>query len=523
VVDENGDPSAGTQVRALRYIIRTGERTLQQAGVDSTDDRGMYRIYDLQPGEYIVNAVPRNLNLGDARVVIANQLQVLMQQAQARGGGAAGGGGLGALSAEFVGVANAQPAQDVVARVELLQQQLAAAEQEQAVAYAPVYYPGTTSAGAAGTVTLNAGEERSGVDFQLQLVPTSRVDGSVVGPDGAPQPNVQVGLVPAAQAGVPSVPGGLSITRVGPDGRFSFRAVTPGQYTVQARLAIRGNAGAPDVSGRGGRGGPLPAGRGGQVTEVLWASLDLSVNGQDTPNVALTLQPGMTVSGRVEIDDAMAGGNVDFSRVRLALTPRGSDGFEIGGAVPPATVDPSGRFTIVGVSPGRYTLTGGVAGGGQMQRGGNPGPLAAGGPANLTVKSAMANGRDLLDFPIEIGPNDDLSNVVVSFSSKVQELSGTIQNTAGQPVSDYTIIVFPSDSRYWQPMARRIAASRPGTDGRFVFRGLPPGEYRITAVTDAEPGEWYDPAFLNQVVPASIPISLREGETRVQDIRLAGN
>jgi hypothetical protein len=72
------------------------------------------------------------------------------------------------------------------------------------------------------------------------------------------------------------------------------------------------------------------------------------------------------------------------------------------------------------------------------------------------------------------------------------------------------------------PQARRITATRPGTDGRFTFRGLPAGEYRLTAVTDVEPGEWYDPAFLNQLSSVSIPISLSEGERKVQDIRLAG-
>jgi hypothetical protein len=44
----------------------------------------------------------------------------------------------------------------------------------------------------------------------------------------------------------------------------------------------------------------------------------------------------------------------------------------------------------------------------------------------------------------------------------------------------------------------------------------------LTAVTDVEPGEWYDPAFLSQLLSASIPISLREGEKKVQDIKLAG-
>ena len=41
VIDENGEPSPGTAVRVMRYIMRTGERTLQSAGQDQTDDRGL--------------------------------------------------------------------------------------------------------------------------------------------------------------------------------------------------------------------------------------------------------------------------------------------------------------------------------------------------------------------------------------------------------------------------------------------------------------------------------------------------
>ena len=35
VVDDRGEPSVGTSVRALRFVMRTGERTLEQSGSDS--------------------------------------------------------------------------------------------------------------------------------------------------------------------------------------------------------------------------------------------------------------------------------------------------------------------------------------------------------------------------------------------------------------------------------------------------------------------------------------------------------
>src|SRR6185436_14294570 len=52
------------------------------------------------------------------------------------------------------------------------------------VGLAPIYYPGAADITAATTLTLNFGDERQGVDFQLQAVPTARVEGSVLDADG---------------------------------------------------------------------------------------------------------------------------------------------------------------------------------------------------------------------------------------------------------------------------------------------------------------------------------------------------
>jgi uncharacterized protein (DUF2141 family) len=511
VLDEHGEPAAGTQVRALRYVLRTGERTLEQAGQDQTDDRGMYRIYQLQPGEYIVNAVARNTPGADMRQLMAAELSSLAQ-AQAV---VADGRGPGFVSFDTLGT----PAV-LEARMTQLQQQLSSLE-SQSTAYAPVYYPGTPALTSATPIRLNVAEERGGVDFRLQLVPTTRVKGIVTSAAGTLPPGTQVALVPGRQGGGGTVPGiGSSTTRVGPDGRFTFENVTPGDYLLQARNTIREapfTVAAQGPGGRGGRGGP------GNITQVMWAAAEVVVGGQPLPDFILNLQGGMTVSGRVEVQGAGQAG-FDPSSVRVMLASRGPQMFEMG-ALAPAQVDASGRFVIPGVAPGRYTLAATMAAGGRGGRGGRGLPqLATSGAvttSQLSLVSAVVNGRDLLDFPIEIGPNQNVSNVVVTFSDRTQELSGTIQDTSGRPTSDFTIIVFPSDSRYWMPQARRIGSTRPGTDGRFSFRGLPPGDYRLTAVTDVEPGEWYDPAFLSQMGSASIPIALSEGEKKVQDIRLA--
>jgi hypothetical protein len=98
-------------------------------------------------------------------------------------------------------------------------------------------------------------------------------------------------------------------------------------------------------------------------------------------------------------------------------------------------------------------------------------------------------------------------------------VSGTIQDPSGKPTADFTIILFAADKSFWVPQARRIQSARPSTDGKFAFRNIPAGDYRLTAVTDVEPGEWFDPNFLGQLVNASIPVTVREGEKKVRTSR----
>jgi protocatechuate 3,4-dioxygenase beta subunit len=509
VVDQYGEPAPNTQVRALRYVMQTGERTLSFSGQDTTDDRGVYRIFSLQPGEYVLSAIPRNLNPAtDMRQLIMSQATTLQESlAQMPGGGSAFVlGNLGAIA----GSPAAQQAMDQLA------QQLGVPDGPQAAAYAPVYFPGTATPSGATTIALGISEERSGVDFQLQLVPTAKVQGSVVSQDGTLPSNIQLSLLAVGAGGTPIEPQpGTSVTRVDGQGQFTFRDVTPGQYTLQARAVVRraepaetGRGGGP---GRGGA-GPVPP---NQIAQVLWASADVPVSGRDLTDLQLVLQPGMTVGGRVEFRGDAAP-PADLSGVRLTFSPRGPQNTGGPGGMPVAVVDEFGRFTLTGVAPGRYTVSGTA----QAGRGG-AGRGTAGSNTNWTLSSALIDGRDVLDFPLEIAPHENIKDALVTFTNRTQDLSGRIQDAMGRPTADFTIVVFPTDTRYWLPRARRIASTRPGTDGSFALRDLPAGDYRLTAVTDVEPGEWYDPNFLNQLVPVSLPITLREGEKKVQDIKVA--
>jgi hypothetical protein len=72
----------------------------------------------------------------------------------------------------------------------------------------------------------------------------------------------------------------------------------------------------------------------------------------------------------------------------------------------------------------------------------------------------------------------------------------------------------------WGWQARRIQQVRPGNDGAFAFRNLPPGDYLIAAVTDVDQNEWFDTEFLASLAGSAIKVTLAEGDRKTQTIQV---
>jgi hypothetical protein len=386
----------------------------------------------------------------------------------------------------------------LVERVAAMESQVS--DDEQTVGYAPVCFPGTAAPASASLITLAAGEERIGVDFQLQLAPFARVEGVVMNPTGAPLQNTQLTLAGGGDG--PSAD--RRSARADAEGRFRFTAVPPGQYTLIARATLRRSPGQPgtvsvpiaQAQGAGER-------RTAEQPMVLFSTLDVSVDGRNLTDVILTLQPGMSVSGQIAFDGATPP-PTDLSRARATLSAVAPGPVRTIASSASARVDASGRFTINNVLPGRYRLSG------------------SSGATGWVVESAVINGQDAADFPIEIRPNQQLRGATITFTDRQSEFTGTIVNERNEPVSLYTVVVYPSDQRYWSGPSRRIQTTRPATDGRFTFRNLPPGDYRLATVFDPEPGSWYDPAYLQQLDRSSTQFSIAPGEKKVMDVRVSG-
>jgi hypothetical protein len=484
VSDDGGEPAFGTEVQAYRFVWQQGERTLRIAGSDTADDRGSFRVGALPPGEYLVVATPAG------KAGVFDEMGILPKL------GAARAMSFGRIAAS----APDSPSTNATASD-----------------YAPVFYPGTTSSASAMRVTIGVSEERSGLDVRLPLVPMNRVEGLVMNAAG-PAPGTEVRLV---DVDMPIQGLGLKSTMTGPDGRFSFDDVPPGRYRVQARTGPITKMIVEDVSGGAGGdqrvmvqfqaarvAGPGPGPVSGAMTftpvqppsqETLWAEAEVAFAGSQPQPITLVLQPGINVSGRA-IFDSSDQPPTDLSFFRVVLNNARPS--EEGMSSSLAQVGTDGRFTIEDVTPGTYRVS----------------VLS---PSNWRARSFNVGGRDALDFLLTITAGHEIAAAELTLTTRLAALSGTLSDGTGRPATAHTIIVFPDDPSYWVPSARRIRATRPSTDGRFSVAGLPAGTYRLVAVDDLEDGQWTDPNVLKQLAGAALPISIGEGENKVQDLRLS--
>jgi len=125
VTDEDGEPMANVNVQAFTRTFRRGQTTINPLNGAATDDRGQYRIYNLPPGRYYIQATPHGV--------------------------------------------------------------FALPGQEAMVAYAPLFYPNASTLQDAQRVDLTGGAEVTRIDMAVRPVPTVTVSGRVMdGSSGKP-------------------------------------------------------------------------------------------------------------------------------------------------------------------------------------------------------------------------------------------------------------------------------------------------------------------------------------------------
>jgi hypothetical protein len=423
VFDVDGHPAQGVAVAALarRFDVRSGDvRYLQiPAPVLPTDDRGAYRIYGLPAGEYVIAAQPDQSGTPAANV------------------------------RPIATMARSAPGRTMVP--------------------AQVFSPSATDLARAARVAVRAGEERSGVDVQLQYAALSSVSGIASTATGGSRAEVAILRVADVEAA-------SGRTTLADDaGRFSFANVPAGRYRIAAR----------SVS---------PAGA------LSMGVADVTIDGDDIENLVLSQQPALSISGLIVFrgdSPPPVFGASGVSPVPLAIM--------LSDYAPSTPIQIDGvRFTIEGLRRGPFRLGSNLPG---LRT-----PIGG-----WWLQSVVAGDVELLDAPLDVRQN--VYGGVAVYSDRASEVSGRVTTADGTPLSGTTVVAFSVDRAAWFNRSRRIAGVSTDSDGKYSIRNLPRGEYRLAAAPGLERLEWFDPDRLEALLSGATPLTIAGPEKKAVDLR----
>lgn len=484
VVDDVGEPAIGVSVDVLSRVLTYGRPRFSLVTRETTDDRGMYRAGMVPPGDFVVALPQKQVTMPltgpqdwrsgpGSRTGPPNQHGLRIDEF------------IWQTTAAFGGWAVAPPP----------------AKEGHLLAFPTTFYSGTSAVGQATVITLDPGEERTSVDFQLRPVLTVRVSGTVLSSDG-PVRGAEVCLFPAnAEKFGIGVGFEAAITSTDADGAFTFLGVPQGQYTLRAlRLPLRENPTPPEIGNSSGR----PT---GLASQLLAGETAVDIATGDVGGLSVAVRPGLTISGKVLFDgESPLPSEGQLRSMSVSLSPvDGAIGLPARPTATGSLTTQTQAFRTAGYPPGEYSLS--LVG------------LAA--PA-WVLRSIVVDGRELTGTLLLT--ERDLVDAVVTLTDKVGEVTGTVSTNDGKVSESATVIIFSADRRVWNQAA--LSSKKPrvapaSTAGVYNVNGLIAGEYFIAALSDADVRESQDSSFLEAVSRVATRISLSSGEKKSYNLQLA--
>jgi hypothetical protein len=457
ILDESGEPVADVRVQAMRSRIADGQRRLQPAGViDTTDDRGAYRVFGLEPGDYYVVAMIRTPTPEDAR--------------------------MSAVTGPLRG--------DIKATV-------------------PVFFPGTPSIEQAQAVTLGLGEIRA--DIFLSPLRTARVGGVVLDSAGTPAADALVELrsdmlnlgFSAAYAGPPP----LAVSaHTEPDGSFDIPNVPPGSYSLFVRVQNQRLRGAMDALSQAvlARSASQEKARlqlqaiAADVGEI--ASMPLVVGSGDITGLTLVSARAGTLTATFDAD---AGITRSLPRAELQAVGAANHGALMNDTT---TLNGVRQFRLAGLAgPTRFRVTG-------LPDDWMVKAIMVDGTDVTDVPINIRGGN--------VDARVILTDRVTEVSGIVPPRAAAPGDRSSAQRSSRYVVLFPADSTKWSYPSRFVKATRTDARGSFRVTGLPGNErYLAVAVDYLEEGQAEDPQFLDRVRSAAVPFPLNEGERKTIEVR----
>jgi len=327
--------------------------------------------------------------------------------------------------------------------------------------FVPTFYPNAFDETRSTPVKVEAGTELRGIDLTMMRLRAFRVRGQVIdGGTGQPVAGTRVSIQPKQEgwANLASVASGLSAA----GGEFDIRHVPQGTNTVTAMMTFPG-------------------------PREVHSYFELQVSDRDISELRVVLQPWPGVSGKVTFEDPR-------SRSTLALGFSDVTSF----ATYSTGVSQDGSFSLPWIPAGVFRVVLGIQ-------------------DSLFVRSAFSGSRNVLRDGLDTrsGTPEPLEVRLASSTGTVQ---GVVADEKTAPATGVQVVLAPTTDRTSHPeLFKNVVTDQ---FGRFAIRGVVPGDYKLFAWGDIEPGIYHDPNFLEPYEAIGVAVHVADNGTVTANLKV---
>ncbi|MBI2688040.1 MAG: carboxypeptidase regulatory-like domain-containing protein [Acidobacteria bacterium] len=314
--------------------------------------------------------------------------------------------------------------------------------------YVTTYYPSAADEPGAQPLEVEAGQQLSGLDVRMRKSRVYRISGKVTG-SGTPQ-QVRVMLMPRT-TGVSMAGFGRSSSAVKADGTFEVGGAQTGSYNLVAMSSQ------------------------GMMSTMGQVAVD--VGRENVEGVVLTLGSASTVRGGIRVDGSLEqlekaqGKKITFEAARIQLAPIDGIGFN----APNSALKPDGSFVMENAGAQKYRVS------------------VYNLPAGLWVKAVRSGDQDVTEQGLDLSSGGG-ANVEVVLGTGAGQISGAVQDGKQKPAPGSMVTLIPDPMlKHLSDRVRLVMADQ---NGQFTLKSITPGEYKLYAWEDVEPGSYSDPEFL---------------------------
>jgi hypothetical protein len=246
------------------------------------------------------------------------------------------------------------------------------------------------------------------------------------------------------------------------EGRFEVRGVFPGSYIISAWWSSN--------------------------QEHYSARRELEVGNTDLEGANLTITRGVDVPGHIAWEEKPPS---ELQSVHVALQALDEGPYSPNSGA--YDVKPDGSFVIKNVPEGVYR------------------PHVFTGSWDCFLKSARYASADVTEGGVAVHAGIDAS-LELTMSSRAARIEGVVVTADLVPAAGVYVVAVPNAPRRDQEW--KYGQELTDQNGKFLLRGIVPGDYRIFSWTSADEFDWHDQEQLKPYESKGVPLSVQEGDRK---------